>query len=78
METDDVYRAVERARHLGLPKENYWLYFEKNGAAVEAYGEENRRNGWLGFFVEDDSRIPGIVGIARKKASWRKTDEKGR
>jgi hypothetical protein len=45
---------------------------------VEAYGGENRRNGWLGFFVEDDSRIPGIVGIARKKASWRKTDEKGR
>lgn len=74
---EEVYKAVELARAQGLPKENYWLYFKKNGTAVEAYEVENKRPGWLGFFVEDDSRIPSIVGIAKKKTIWRKHNEKG-
>jgi hypothetical protein len=74
---EEVYKAVELARAKGLPKENYWLYFKKNSTAVEAYEVENKRPGWLGFFVEDDSRIPGIVGVAKKKATWRKHNEKG-
>ena len=75
---EEVYKAVELARVQGLPKENYWLYFKKKGTAVEAYEVENKRPGWLGFFVEDDTRIPSIVGIAKKKANWRKNyDKKG-
>lgn len=69
---EEVRKAVDRARANGLPKENYWIYFKKDGTAVEAYAEENKRKGWLGFFVEDDSRLIGIAGVAQKKTNWRK------
>lgn len=68
---EKVLKAVSQARENGLPKENYWLYFKKNGTAVEASAEENKRNGYLGFFVEDDSRLATIANIAEKKAKWR-------
>lgn len=74
---EEAYKAVELARAKGLPKENYWLYFKKNSTAVEAYEVENKRAGWLGFFVEDDSRIPSIAGIVKKKTIWRKYNGKG-
>ena len=69
---EEVRKAVDRARANGLPKENYWIYFKKDGTAVDAYAEENKRKGWLGFFVEDDSRLIGIAGVAQKKTNWRK------
>ena len=69
---EEVRKAVDRARANGLPKENYWIYFKKDGTAIEAYAEENKRKGWLGFFVEDDSRLIGIAGVAQKKTNWRK------
>lgn len=74
---EEAYKAVELARAKGLPKENYWLYFKKNSTAVEAYEVENKRPGWLGFFVENDSRIPSIVGIVKKKTIWKKYNGKG-
>ena len=37
------------ARSNGLPLENYWLYFKKDGTAVDAYAEENKRKGWVGL-----------------------------
>ena len=69
---EEVYKAVDRARASGLPKENYWIYFKKDGSAIDAYAEENKRKGWLGFFVEDDSRLISIAGVAQKKTNWRK------
>lgn len=74
---EEAYKAVELARAKGLPKENYWLYFKKNSTAVEAYEVENKRPGWFGFFVENDSRIPSIAGIVKKKTIWRKYNGKG-
>jgi hypothetical protein len=69
---EEVYKAVEKARSQGLPKENYWIYFKKDGTAVDAHADENKRKGWLGFFVEDDTRLTGIAGIAQKKTMWRR------
>ena len=69
---EEVLKSVKKARANGLPKENYWLYFKKDGTAVEARETENKRNDWLGFFVEDDSRLSSIAGIAQKKTKWRK------
>ena len=69
---EEIRKAVATARANGLPEENYWIYFKKDGTAIEAYAEENKRKGWLGFFVEDDSRLIGIAGVAQKKTNWRK------
>ncbi len=69
---EEIYKTIARARENGLPKENYWLYFKKGGTAVEAKEKENKRNGWLGFFVEDDTRLASIANIATRKANWRK------
>lgn len=69
---EEIYNAIALARSNGLPKENYWLYFKRDGTKIDAYEKENKRKGWLGFFVEDDSRIPGIAGVAQRKTNWRK------
>lgn len=69
---EEIRRVVALARSNGLPLENYWLYFKKDGTAVDAYAEENKRKGWVGFFVEDDSRLSGIATVAQRKTSWRK------
>ena len=59
--------AVATARKKGLPLENYWLYFKTDGSAADASGEENKRKNYIGFFVEDDSRIQTRVTVAEKK-----------
>jgi hypothetical protein len=69
---EEIYKAIALARSQGLPKENYWVYFKKDGTAIDAYEQENKRKGWLGFFVEDDTRLPGIAGVAQRKTNWRK------
>lgn len=69
---EEIYNAIALARTKGLPKENYWLYFKRDGTKIDASEKENKRKGWLGFFVEDDSRIPGIAGVAQRKTNWRK------
>lgn len=69
---EKVYEALRLARLGWLPKENYWIYFKKDGSAIEVCAEENKRDGWLGFFVEDDSRLSGIANIAERKTKWRK------
>jgi hypothetical protein len=69
---EEVYKAVEKARSQGLPKENYWIYFKRDGTAVDAYDVEHKRKGWLGFFLEDDSSLISIAGVAQKKTNRRK------
>lgn len=69
---EEIYNAIAIARKNGMGLENYWLYFKKDGTAIDASQEENKRKGYLGFFVEDDSRLNGISGIAQKKTKWRK------
>jgi hypothetical protein len=69
---EKIYKAIELARSKGLPQENYWLYFKKDGSKVEAHKDEKKRGAWVGFFVEDDSRITTIAKIAERKTKWRK------
>lgn len=69
---EEIYKAVALARANGLPKENYWIYFKRDGTKIDAHGRENKRKGWLGFFVEDDTKLPTIAGVAQRKTNWRK------
>jgi hypothetical protein len=68
---EEIYKAVEKARSLGMGLENYWLYFKKDGSAIDASQEENKRNSYIGFFVEDDSRLSTIAKVAQRKTKWR-------
>lgn len=64
----NVYDAIAFAREkYGLPHENYWLYVKKDGKKLLAFAEEHKNKEYIGFFVEDDSRIPGIMKIAESK-----------
>jgi hypothetical protein len=68
---NSIENAVTQAREQGLPMENYWLYFKKDGSMVEAKPEEHKRKDWIGFFVEDDTRLRQIAKIAGKKTDWK-------
>lgn len=64
----NAFKVVVKARQEnGLPSENYWLYFKKDGSAIDVSKEENKRKDYIGFFVEDDTRINHIVEIAVRK-----------
>ena len=64
----NAFKVVVKERHENnLPSENYWLYFKKDGTAIDASKEENKRKDYIGFFVEDDTRINHIIEIAVRK-----------
>lgn len=48
---------------------NYWLYFSKNIQIdkYKVFNVENKTKGYIGFFVEDNSRIKGIYDVAKSK-----------
>ena len=48
------------------------LYFKKDGTEIQALSTENKREGYIGFFVEDDSRLNSILEIANKKIRLRR------
>ena len=65
---DLIYTAVHKARLAGeLRAENYWLYVKKDGTQAFAREEENKTEGYIGYFVEDDTRLNGIADVAEKK-----------
>jgi hypothetical protein len=68
---EKIYQAVSRARGSGLPETNYWLYFKKDGTEIRAFEIENKTPGWIGYFVEDDSKLSAIYAVEQKK-KWRK------
>ena len=43
---EEIRKAVALARAHGLPAENYWIYFKKDGTAIDASAEENKRKGY--------------------------------
>lgn len=69
---EEIYNAIALARSKGLPKENYWLYFKRDGTKIEARKSENKRKEWIGFFVEDDTKLFVVAGVAQRKTNWRK------
>ena len=65
---NDITKQVEYARkYSGLTQENYWLYVSNDGERVEARNNEKKREGYTGYFVEDDTRIKGIHTIIQKR-----------
>lgn len=48
---------------------NYWLYFSKNIQIdkYKVFNAENKTKGYIGFFVEDNSRLKGIYEVAKSK-----------
>ena len=62
-----IEEAIREARKKGLPQENYWVYYKKDWSRVKVSAEEKKTVGYIGFFVEDDSRIQVINEIAMKK-----------
>ena len=61
-------KAIHDLRLAGkLRAENYWLYVGKTKKDAFALDEEHKTPGYIGFFVEDDTRLPKIAEIATKK-----------
>lgn len=48
---------------------NYWLYFSKNIQIdkYKAFNVENKTKGYIGFFVEDNSRLKSVYEVAKSK-----------
>lgn len=67
--------AVRAGREAGLiGKENYWLFFnKKDGSSSVCRNEEyKKRDGYIGYFVEDDSRLDKIYECYLKKIRCRR------
>ena len=60
-------KAIDAGRKTGvIGRENYWLFIRKDNpddCVVLGQGEESvdRIPGYIGYFVEDDTRLPGIM-----------------
>lgn len=59
--------AIARTQSTPLKKENYWLYVKKDGSHSFARDNEKKTEGYIGYFVEDDTRLSGIAEVAEKK-----------
>lgn len=65
---NDITKQVEYARkYSGLTQGNYWLYVSNDGTRCEARNNEKKREGYTGYFVENDSRIKGIHTVILRK-----------
>ena len=59
--------TVARTQSTPLKKENYWLYVKKDGTQAFARDTEKKTDGYVGYFVEDDTRLNGISEVVNKK-----------
>lgn len=65
---DEVLKAVNVSReYFNLKRENYWVYFAKDGSKFTPFNDEHKEEGFIGYFVEDDSRLRSIYNIAQKR-----------
>lgn len=55
-----------RTKH-ALRKNNYWMYINKNSGDIKFKNKEKKENNWIGYFVEDDSRLIEILRVAENK-----------
>ena len=59
-----IIEAIKAGRESGLiGSENYWLLLGKRSGKVLVMSEESyeKTPGYIGYFVLDDSRLPGII-----------------
>lgn len=65
---NEVLNSVEISRkYFNLKNENYWIYFSKDGEKCTPFNEEHKAESFIGYFVEDDSRLRSIYNIAQKR-----------
>ena len=65
---EQLYDTVDRYRKAGaIKKENFWVYISMTENKANASQKEHKQKGYIGFFCEDDSRLPGILTVAERK-----------
>lgn len=64
---NDIQRRINISRDSGLPYENYWLYVSADGTEMKVSGEEDRTEGYTGYFIEDDTRLRKVYEIICKR-----------
>lgn len=70
IQLNELVRNIEQLQEKRLLNNcNYWLYFSKNIQIdkYKVFNAENKTKGYIGFFVEDNSRIKGIYDVAKSK-----------
>lgn len=70
IQLNELVKNIEQLQEKRLLNNcNYWLYFSKNIQIdkYKVFNAENKTKGYIGFFVEDNSRIKGIYDVAKSK-----------
>ena len=70
IQLNELVKNIEQLQEKRLLNNcNYWLYFSKNIQIdkYKVFNAENKTKGYIGFFVEDNSRIKGIYEVAKSK-----------
>ena len=65
---DDIMKVVNGAReNHQLATENYWLYLSLDGGIVQVSQEERKREGYIGYFIEDDNKLRRVFDVFLKR-----------
>lgn len=66
----EVIKSVEKNRRdFNLNKENYWGYFSKDGSTFTPFNTEHKDEKYIGFFIEDDSKLRTIYNVMQRKVN---------
>ena len=69
---DEYKMALAQLREQGtFPKENYWFYVSDTTGDIKFKSREKKEDGWTGYFVEDDGRMPSVILVAEKRLKRR-------
>lgn len=62
---ENIVNVIAKERMVNqLPLQNYWLYIGVDD--VKASEKENKQEGYIGYFIEDDTRLKKVFEIALK------------
>lgn len=69
MNINDITKEINRLRAQGkIPYENYWIYLNRDcPGGIKAKAQEEKEEGYIGYFVEDDTRLAGILKCHQKR-----------
>ena len=70
IQLNELVKNIEQLQEKRLLNNcNYWLYFSKNIQIdkYKAFNVENKTKGYIGFFVEDNSRLKSVYEVAKSK-----------
>lgn len=60
---DMVNKVLEELRKENFPKENYWFYVGKETNDFKLKATEEREDGFIGYFIEDDKKLGKIINL---------------